>query len=352
MNLKNDDQEKETDRISESESLKSILKTPTSSRESSESGSTYQVTKKVRFNIADRTTNKYKCTDCKRCFESYREVSYHKKLVHTRGKVLNFHRHCELTHVKRRTPRVQQYKLCYSCVICKRTFQSLSIIQEHMRGTHKLSVCIICSKRFTSKCNLNKHILLHLQKGQSEVMNGSVRQVLAPCNGQVMNLESGKIMNHETHPVLSKPDRPVLKAANQEWDSITIKKIRRRKRSANEVRLPLLDSSGAVVRAGYMCGECDLKYEALAELKLHVAQFHTKPCFSCTLCKMEFSIAVSLARHMRVHRKRVLYRCATCDREYKNKVCLTKHEGSHRSDSVAITTAVHSLQKLAKLYNN
>jgi uncharacterized Zn-finger protein len=88
---------------------------------------------------------------------------------------------------------------------------------------------------------------------------------------------------------------------------------------------------------GFLCNECDKKFDRKDYLARHIKKVHAqeKP-HKCDICPSKFSESWSLIRHQRIHTEEKPYSCALCFKEFADQGNYKKHIRIHEKEKLEL----------------
>ncbi|XP_041986007.1 zinc finger protein 250-like isoform X2 [Aricia agestis] len=186
--------------------------------------------------------------------------------------------------------------------ICWEPVTSTSQLQRH---SDKRFSCNICSKEYSQKHNLVKHILTH---GDYKPFSCNV------CSKRFYQKE-----NLDTHMRIHGGEKTVFKCDVCE------------KTFAHKRTLDNHKETHSTERK-FSCEVCFKEFFLKRVLKAHMRTHTDEKQFSCEVCDKKFSVRDYMLKHMKTHSGEKPYTCHICQKPFSEKGTLNAHIYTHTGD--------------------
>lgn len=288
------------------------------------------------------TRKKYKCDVCIASFSKSCNLSAHKR-IHTNDKrfMCNICNQRFYVGVKLRAHmRIHTNSRPFECNICFKSFREKSILKNHML-THdgkKPFQCDICDKKFYRKSKLELHLKTHYDdKPYKCEYCGKTFAVIYYYRRHVKRHAENKEFKCD---LCMKGFH--LKESYQ-FHLVTHDKSKRKhcdtclKTFIKESQLKQHVCSGPPVEAvkdRFKCDECDIKFNSMSQLKIHLKQHRGETTYKCEICDQLFLHEYLLKRHKVVHTDKKPYKCKICNAEFGWTSSIRQHIFKAHKDKV------------------
>ena len=191
--------------------------------------------------------------------------------------------------------------------------------------------CDICSKCFSTKWNLERHLKCHLKNN------------FYPCKmcKDVFFNERG------LHSHIRAKHMPVVKMVKTKNEPVNNSYLRYLNGGVNfpmknaVVRLQRYVERENVVPKNYYCSMCNKSYKVKKSYDNHV-KLHLAASFECHLCTKKYSVKKSLEYHMKTKHYNNMFKCTQCKASFAKDSQLKDHAQIHVRD-VKIMIKVQTL---------
>ncbi|ODM92814.1 putative zinc finger protein [Orchesella cincta] len=251
-----------------------------------------------------------KCDICPKSFNSSSQLSAH-KLTHT--EIKNFsclfcdHRSRSLAHLMGHLKHKHIGEKPYPCSKCSATYASSSSLKSHIQRVHRLekranNKCSVCSKTFSHKYELNRHLKFHNGEKPFKCL------LCGKCFYFRWMLNTHILSHEKTH------------SCDVCQNSFaTARSLKTHQQTHYE-------------RVRIKCAECPITFFNKNGLQSHVRQVHRQERpFPCDICDKSFSRRWVRDMHLTSHLNELPYKCEICGKRLKNKSGLYSHMNFHRS---------------------
>ena len=266
---------------------------------------------KLREHMKSEHNIGFKCQTCQMKFPSKLKLKQHKK-EHKAAKPDNTETNlCSLCgkefknkqtfqhHVSKRSCKQWHSK---KCLICNITFESRSLMLEHIAAKHQYIVlynCPECNSRFMTKKGLKTH---------------------TPCNTENVCPICGKIF---TTPTSLRTHIAYIhegKIKPRKFKCTLCEKAYRRS-------VDLQNHMSVHERKILQCLDCTEEFNSKKRLERHIAQKHDRSkLFKCSHCDSAFVQEKHLLDHIAfVHEKKISNLCSLCGKNFRTQGELKKH---------------------------
>ncbi len=182
------------------------------------------------------------------------------------------------THVDRsRVPRVEAHAPVLHCMNCSITFSDAHGFKAHNEEVHRTFVCPFCSREYSNRANLERHVRLHT----------GVKPYMCMVCDQGFTRKDDLKHHMLKHSDLPKPYRCGQCDRNYSQRSV----LRLHFRSCHNANL------------NHLCMQCGIGFEDQDEYTEHTNQHsgHTAVTHSCTKCPYETTLFVTYVEHELSH---------------------------------------------------
>lgn len=255
--------------------------------------------------------NPYRCTQCKLRHRRLSTFMEHITLHMTQLRLTCFKCPAKFANMDKAKKHIKVHFQKLSCSGCHTTFKNSKELQTHQDAylqtkyskkvknpliAHDGFTCKVCSKTYTNKTRLGKHVLSH--KGRKR------EYVCEICGDDYFE------KNHLTyHMGTHADDQPlVCKICN-----LCLKK-------RNVLKEHVWDNDKQ-----FPCDTCDKTFKLEKHLKRHKAVHDDKLRFECSDCQKCFRIKGTLIRHIRKHTGEKPFLCKLCKEIFRNRSNFTRH---------------------------
>ncbi|XP_030752940.1 oocyte zinc finger protein XlCOF6-like isoform X3 [Sitophilus oryzae] len=300
----------------------------------------------MRIHLAPEERQWFACTHCDKKYRSKPVLRHHH----------------ETNHIDPRSTDAQRNM--HKCSICSYQTRNMSYFRRHQkihlaRENRQLFACAHCSRKYTTKRNLGRHIEDYHIDSRSNDAQKDIRKC-SICGYQTRN-----VTQFGRHQIihLAPEERQLFactfcekKYRDKYWLKYHIQKKHHDSRSKkeqkkiyrcslcsyqtprkfrfethNNIHLPPEE------RPMFACTQCDKKYTSNKGLQDHVKREHSRleeslKKFRCSTCDYQTLRMANLRRHETIHlapTERQLFCCTHCDRKFRAKVYLKRHLEHH-----------------------
>ncbi len=205
--------------------------------------------------------------------------------------------------------------------------QKVTLPRQIISEPQKVAKCDICSKCFSTKWNLERHLKCHLKNN------------FYPCKmcKDVFFNERG------LHGHVQIKHNPFVKMVKTKCETV----------ENGFSRYPNFPMKNAVVRLqryverenmaprNYYCSMCNKSYKAKKSYEDHVKK-HLGASFGCKLCPNMYSLKKSLEYHVKTKHYTNNYKCTECKASFANNAQLKDHVRTHVRDVKVMMTRCRS----------
>ena len=193
------------------------------------------------------------------------------------------------------------------CSDCKRTFANKWSLKAHVKSIHLNSrqfVCTFCYKSFNHKCNLDRHIVLHASDGTE---TSSVPSDAWKTISETDSDDSIGTRNEMISPVAARMAKTLLSFDNSESNSAKTEdgfdELKPPANQKEEMDVASLDERKLMDVDKLKCVKCGKICSNKSNLKSHV-QLHLTRRHVCDICQSSFDTKDFLKRHYQGHFKK------------------------------------------------
>ena len=253
-------------------------------------------------------SSKFKCSDCEKCFRSFRELSLHTR-NHSGEKPF------ECTVCGKRFPRAASLVVHsrihsgdkpYKCLVCNRPFIQYAHLYGHMRvhmeerpKVDKLYKCSMCDESFTQSGNLRIH---------ERRIHSSMRPY--DCHHCGKTFKISKDLKHHLH-IHSDAKRYSCKHCSDRFTW----------RSQLTTHLLKSHNEGTWL----ICHVCQKKFTYSSHLRVHLLRHEGVKLYLCSECPKCFYTAGELRDHQLAHSHVKQFCCGSCGKFFKRKDTILLH---------------------------
>ncbi|MEQ2254319.1 hypothetical protein ILYODFUR_002553 [Ilyodon furcidens] len=283
---------------------------------------------------------KYKCNTCEKSFRLENALKFHN--CRTDDKTFQ----CDIcsrffsTNSNLSKHKKKHGEKLYSCEICNKMFYRKDVMQEHHRrhsvGPKQLkkeeletngeegtkyrkepSPCPICSKVFSCRSNMNKHLLTH----------GDKKYTCEICGRKFFRVD---VLRDHIHVHF----KDIALMDEQEREDF-IKKIGISPDDSDETDDE--DEDDDPEHHKYNCKKCQLSFAKGREYLKHIMEQHKEKGHSCGICNRHFALKATYNAHLVIHREQLpdpavqkyIHPCEICGRIFNSIGNLERHKIIH-----------------------
>ncbi|KAF7205242.1 transcript variant X4 [Nothobranchius furzeri] len=283
---------------------------------------------------------KYKCNTCEKSFRLENALKFHN--CRTDDKTFQ----CDIcsrffsTNSNLSKHKKKHGEKLYSCEICNKMFYRKDVMQEHHRrhsvGAKQLkkeeleangeegskyrkepSPCPICTKVFSCRSNMNKHLLTH----------GDKKYTCEICGRKFFRVD---VLRDHIHVHF----KDIALMDEQERQDF----IRKIGISADDSDVTDDDEeSEDPEQHKYNCKKCQLSFAKGKEYLKHITEQHKEKGHSCGICNRHFALKATYSAHLVIHREQLpdpavqkyIHPCEVCGRIFNSIGNLERHKIIH-----------------------
>ena len=182
-------------------------------------------------------------------------------------------------------------------------FPILSTSKENHTHTHNNFECQYCSKTFTQKISLVRHIRIHTGE--------------KPFKCQYCSKSFSQKSNLKTHIRIHTGEKPFKCTFCDE--SFARKDYLTKHIQTHAKNKP------------FKCTFCDKSFGQKSNLKTHIRIHTGERPFKCQYCSKSFIQKSNLKRHIRIHTGEKPFQCQFCDERFTQKGILRRHIKTHKT---------------------
>ena len=248
----------------------------------------------------ERTFN---CKECNKFFTSQRFLARHNAVTHSNH-----------TYKCGQCGKGFSRRLKYQNHVCKLedgTYGNV-IVKKGKRSVIEKLICDTCGKTFSSRSNLNKHVVSHGEKqccckhcGKLFHYETYLREHISSVHLKIFNYqctECGKLMKSKTG---------------------LVSHVKQFHRENNEI---------------FTCETCGKCFKQKGNLNTHMYSHQTQRNFICEFCHKSFKYPDQLSRHKLFHTMQNKLQCSYCDKYFVKEYELKRHEMVFHSGLVYVCT--------------
>ncbi|XP_050680220.1 gastrula zinc finger protein XlCGF7.1-like isoform X2 [Leptidea sinapis] len=232
----------------------------------------------------------------------------------------------------------------FTCLTCKKSFGTKSILEAHQNESHVTVICAECGKTFKNRHTLKMHEISHYYK------------VICKDCGRVYRSHT-TYKRHIDLNICGQKSR-----ASPSDAKLTCDYCNKKYTQKVSLRVHIQHEHGNY--RSHKCEWCQKKFWAPSRLKAHIVKHTQDKQFQCTICSNRFVTKESLLYHTRSHTgekpykcnfcdmkfvsasrkadhtKRIhlnaVYQCSICKIKYTTKICLEKHLQTHKKSDTDV----------------
>uniref|UniRef100_A0A669DJ30 PR/SET domain 15 n=1 Tax=Oreochromis niloticus TaxID=8128 RepID=A0A669DJ30_ORENI len=283
---------------------------------------------------------KYKCNTCEKSFRLENALKFHN--CRTDDKTFQ----CDIcsrffsTNSNLSKHKKKHGEKLYSCEICNKMFYRKDVMQEHHRrhglgpkhmkreeleangeeGTKyrkEPSPCPICSKVFSCRSNMNKHLLTH----------GDKKYTCEICGRKFFRVD---VLRDHIHVHF----KDIALMDEQEREGF-IKKIGISADDSDETDED--EDEDDPEHHKYNCKKCQLSFAKGKEYLKHIMEQHKEKAYGCGICNRRFALKATYNAHLVIHREQLpdpsvqkyIHPCEICGRIFNSIGNLERHKIIH-----------------------
>ncbi|XP_072382253.1 uncharacterized protein [Diabrotica undecimpunctata] len=210
---------------------------------------------------------------------------------------------------------VSQYKTNYKCYICSKYFSDKYTLQRHVMAVHneeKSFTCKECNISLKTPDSLRKHMQIHTDEDMFE------------C--RVCSKKFRKKYLHDDHMRSHTGENPyTCSLCSATFRNRTL--LRNHIASAHIAEKKIISD----LEKPFTCNICSKKFTAQSSLDRHMGLHNKGQSFKCKICSKEFKLEVYLHNHMRYHIGE-RFKCTICEKEYRRNFNLKEHMLTHSKE--------------------
>ncbi|KAG9263203.1 PR domain zinc finger protein 15 isoform X1 [Astyanax mexicanus] len=284
---------------------------------------------------------RYKCATCEKSFRVENALKFHN--CRTDDKTFQ----CEIcsrffsTNSNLSKHKKKHGEKLYSCEICNKMFYRKDIMQDHQRR-HMMgakcmkreelessgeeaskykkepSACPICSKVFSCRSNMNKHLLTH----------GDKKYTCEICGRKFFRVD---VLRDHIHV---------------HFKDIALMDEQERENFIKRIGISMEDSDGLSddedekddpEHHKYNCKKCQMTFAKGRDYLKHIMQMHKERGYGCGICNRRFALKATYNAHLVIHREqlpdpavqRYIHPCEMCGRIFNSIGNLERHKIIH-----------------------
>uniref|UniRef100_A0A3Q4HPS2 PR/SET domain 15 n=1 Tax=Neolamprologus brichardi TaxID=32507 RepID=A0A3Q4HPS2_NEOBR len=283
---------------------------------------------------------KYKCNTCEKSFRLENALKFHN--CRTDDKTFQ----CDIcsrffsTNSNLSKHKKKHGEKLYSCEICNKMFYRKDVMQEHHRrhglgpkhmkreeleangeeGTKyrkEPSPCPICSKVFSCRSNMNKHLLTH----------GDKKYTCEICGRKFFRVD---VLRDHIHVHFKD-----IALMDEQEREVFIKKIGISADDSDETDED--EDEDDPEHHKYNCKKCQLSFAKGKEYLKHIMEQHKEKAYGCGICNRRFALKATYNAHLVIHREQLpdpsvqkyIHPCEICGRIFNSIGNLERHKIIH-----------------------
>ncbi|XP_051541128.1 PR domain zinc finger protein 15 isoform X1 [Myxocyprinus asiaticus] len=284
---------------------------------------------------------RYKCSTCEKSFRVENALKFHN--CRTDDKTFQ----CEIcsrffsTNSNLSKHKKKHGEKLYACEICNKMFYRKDVMQDHQRrhvvGPKSMkreeleangeeaskyrkepSACPVCSKVFSCRSNMNKHLLTH----------GDKKYTCEICGRKFFRVD---VLRDHIHVHF----KDIALMDEQEREDF-IKKIGISMEESDESS-DEEDEKNDPVHHKYSCKKCQVTFAKGRDYLKHIMDMHKEKGYNCTMCNRRFALKATYNAHLVIHRDRLvdpsvqkyIHPCEMCGRIFNSIGNLERHKIIH-----------------------
>lgn len=252
-----------------------------------------------------------------------------------------------------------------SCTICRKKILN---IQTHMKkhlphsnnfemleDTETLFECSICRKHFSTLKALQRHLVTHESKVQTNTFDKSVKTLKRTITTGSAFQSTLRIVNtSKDSQKLETVTHNISQGRAPEPVKVTILKpkcipeIKQKTELAFSALCAICGDSfksqemynrhieGHKIKNEFKCKDCDKEFHRAEELKIHSRTHSTQLPYSCSICSKQFAQLSTLRAHMHFHKDKTIFECPICHEKFDRAVLLTIHSRKHSNEMLYV----------------
>lgn len=232
------------------------------------------------------------CRICKKTFETIDSIIEH--LIEDHQKKINLSAGLGL--------QVFNFKEKWVCTLCSVKLPCLRSLSRHTTAHYHRFTCETCGKSYMYKENLLRHVKISHGKGK---ICPKCRKTFPDCEARRLHI----IETQKCWPL----------ACNYCGKRFVNKKTK------DEHLVEVHNEQ----RRNYPCPDCDRVFEKWAAYRTHFVITHTENSFNCPFCELKFDSKRHLNDHKVIHTKEKEFVCNVCSKSFSRKKSLQQHSWIH-----------------------
>ena len=284
--------------------------------------------------------------------------------------------------------QTQRYRI--ACNVCKQSFQTLTLLDNHIESNHKALICRDCGKTLRSQPDFNYHHHKHHASTATCVPLTDLEQhvELRPDPDEYSNHDSSCEVRDKT--LSSSPDlsfheqTPHYELATTVLCSDTVEFLPRQKHACGDIECYVCGKSfitssdlqlhielnhadalgSSVIRSNppqsHACDLCTCTFFSTCDLDNHINTYHTPPIqsmhtvsFSCYDCESLFPSQALLQEHLQTkHGITTTHACPICQNIFISIDYLNIHRETCHASHVSLASTPLPLTCLDTMYNH